>query len=335
MEPNEPPLPPARAPAASKRRPGRPPTYVFNGLDSEMSENERRLRRAVLKRRQRQNRSYRRKKLAKEALAARQNAVEHLVLPIPAEGMYTRSAAADMSLMPHSLGQNLQIPGPPQWNLAQPLASPQHFPVPAASHQYMLKPAQALQNLSQPSLMPCSDQRKSVLPRLGDFNRDRPQVPAYYRRLPDFARSLPDPSAPIVHAAASSKSLQLSSSVPLTYSHPLSPSFKQSSTESVSLPSPAISFHPTPSSSLPPPCRHGPHVPFEGIRDAPPPLLYPSDMQRPMDTNTRPSQYSDTTGQTSGPKFGLFPAGFEAADAAPAEAQIAPYNSQPPSCRSF
>lgn len=54
-----------------KRRPGRPPTYVFDRPDSELTENERRLRSAVLKRRERQNRSYRRRKLLKsQQLAA-------------------------------------------------------------------------------------------------------------------------------------------------------------------------------------------------------------------------------------------------------------------------
>ncbi len=57
--------------ASVKRRPGRPPTYVFDRPDEELTENERRLRSAVLKRRERQNRSYRRRKLAKnQQLAA-------------------------------------------------------------------------------------------------------------------------------------------------------------------------------------------------------------------------------------------------------------------------
>ena len=57
--------------ATVKRRPGRPPTYVFDRPDEELTENERRLRSAVLKRRERQNRSYRRRKLAKsQQLAA-------------------------------------------------------------------------------------------------------------------------------------------------------------------------------------------------------------------------------------------------------------------------
>lgn len=49
-----------------KRRPGRPPVYKFDKPDSELSENERRLKGAVLKRRQRQNKSYHRKKLLRE-----------------------------------------------------------------------------------------------------------------------------------------------------------------------------------------------------------------------------------------------------------------------------
>lgn len=49
-----------------KRRPGRPPTYIFSKPDSELSENERRLKGSVIKRRLRQNRSYHRKKQLKE-----------------------------------------------------------------------------------------------------------------------------------------------------------------------------------------------------------------------------------------------------------------------------
>lgn len=50
----------------AKRRPGRPPTYVFSKPDSELSENERRLKGTVIKRRLRQNRSYHKKKRMKE-----------------------------------------------------------------------------------------------------------------------------------------------------------------------------------------------------------------------------------------------------------------------------
>ena len=49
-----------------KRKTGRPPTYVFTKPDSELSENELRLKSSVLKRRQRQNRSYHRKKMLKQ-----------------------------------------------------------------------------------------------------------------------------------------------------------------------------------------------------------------------------------------------------------------------------
>lgn len=64
MNPEGPPpsLPP-------KRRPGRPPVYVFTKPDAELSENERRLKGAVLKRRIRQNRSYHRKKRLRQLQA--------------------------------------------------------------------------------------------------------------------------------------------------------------------------------------------------------------------------------------------------------------------------
>lgn len=71
IPPQVPRLAPHAPAPALKRRPGRPPTYVFDRPDAELTENERRLRTAVLKRRERQNRSYRRRKLLKsQQLAA-------------------------------------------------------------------------------------------------------------------------------------------------------------------------------------------------------------------------------------------------------------------------
>lgn len=55
--------------SGEKRRPGRPPTYVFDRPEGELTENERRLKASVMKRRQRQNRSYHRRKRAKELMA--------------------------------------------------------------------------------------------------------------------------------------------------------------------------------------------------------------------------------------------------------------------------
>lgn len=49
-----------------RRLPGRPPVYKFDRPDNELSENERRLKGAVLKRRTRQNKAYHRKKLLRE-----------------------------------------------------------------------------------------------------------------------------------------------------------------------------------------------------------------------------------------------------------------------------
>lgn len=48
------------------RKPGRPPTYLFDKAEGELTENEKRLRKSVMKRRARQNRSYHRRKKARE-----------------------------------------------------------------------------------------------------------------------------------------------------------------------------------------------------------------------------------------------------------------------------
>ncbi|KAI0561773.1 Tetratricopeptide repeat containing protein [Gracilaria domingensis] len=57
-------------PQPRKRKPGRPPTYVFSKPDHELSENERRLKGSVIKRRIRQNRSYHRKKRLRQLAAS-------------------------------------------------------------------------------------------------------------------------------------------------------------------------------------------------------------------------------------------------------------------------
>mmetsp|Transcript_5123 Transcript_5123/g.15324 ORF Transcript_5123/g.15324 Transcript_5123/m.15324 type:complete len:637 (+) Transcript_5123:336-2246(+) len=53
--------------APQPRRPGRPATYIFDKPDHELTEEDRKLRNAVLKRRMRQNRSYYRRKMKKKA----------------------------------------------------------------------------------------------------------------------------------------------------------------------------------------------------------------------------------------------------------------------------
>lgn len=53
-----------------KRRPGRPPSYIFDKPDAELSDLERRLKLSVIKRRLRQNRSYHRRKAASSGQAA-------------------------------------------------------------------------------------------------------------------------------------------------------------------------------------------------------------------------------------------------------------------------
>ncbi|CAN8071191.1 unnamed protein product [Agarophyton chilense] len=51
---------------SDKPKRGRPPTYKFLKPDSELSENEKRLKESVLKRRQRQNRSYQEKRMRRQ-----------------------------------------------------------------------------------------------------------------------------------------------------------------------------------------------------------------------------------------------------------------------------
>lgn len=58
----------------NKLKPGRPPLYVFDKPDEQLSKNERRLKHAVMKRRLRQNRSYHRKKHLRQALSFIQQA---------------------------------------------------------------------------------------------------------------------------------------------------------------------------------------------------------------------------------------------------------------------
>ncbi|PXF43198.1 hypothetical protein BWQ96_07073 [Gracilariopsis chorda] len=62
-----------------KRKPGRPPTYVFSKPDHELSENERRLKGSVIKRRIRQNRSYHRKKRQRQLQAETSARLAHTV----------------------------------------------------------------------------------------------------------------------------------------------------------------------------------------------------------------------------------------------------------------
>eukprot|EP00189_Rhodosorus_marinus_P007504 CAMPEP_0184754524 /NCGR_PEP_ID=MMETSP0315-20130426/44667_1 /TAXON_ID=101924 /ORGANISM="Rhodosorus marinus, Strain UTEX LB 2760" /LENGTH=606 /DNA_ID=CAMNT_0027233949 /DNA_START=274 /DNA_END=2094 /DNA_ORIENTATION=+ len=53
--------------AGNTRRPGRPATYIFDRPDDELTEEDRKLKNAVLKRRSRQNRSYQKRKMMKVA----------------------------------------------------------------------------------------------------------------------------------------------------------------------------------------------------------------------------------------------------------------------------
>ncbi|KAJ8903068.1 hypothetical protein NDN08_006383 [Rhodosorus marinus] len=53
--------------SGNSRRPGRPATYIFDRPDDELTEEDRKLKNAVLKRRSRQNRSYQKRKMMKLA----------------------------------------------------------------------------------------------------------------------------------------------------------------------------------------------------------------------------------------------------------------------------
>lgn len=63
----------------NKLKPGRPPVYVFDKPDDQLSKNERRLKHAVMKRRLRQNRSYHRKKRLSQALTF----MQRTDIPVP------------------------------------------------------------------------------------------------------------------------------------------------------------------------------------------------------------------------------------------------------------
>lgn len=97
--------PPSPDEQSEKRRPGRPPTYVFSKPDAELSENERRLKGSVIKRRLRQNRSYHRKKRLKElAEQAARSGQPHV------HNLGQSSAQSAGQLMEHGLGLALGQP---------------------------------------------------------------------------------------------------------------------------------------------------------------------------------------------------------------------------------
>lgn len=343
MQPNAPASRAPRSTPAPKRRPGRPPTYVFDRPDSELTENERRLRSAVLKRRQRQNRSYRRRKLAKEALAARSGGPSGIGLPLPLPHPPTDGSAApgypDLSL-PHP-----QLQSGLAHHLPMPSVGMQHLPAPAAPLQHL--PSQPLQHISQPappvSHLPGPLQRPSFLPRLGEFARDSAPAPAYPRGLPDFSRSLPDPTssgffpgapgssappvdpsyyrgAPMPAASLPSASLPTAS---LPISNTASSSFHPAPAVSLSLPLPTPASTFAPGSSLPLPA---PGLPSPGASDA---LLSANPAEAMRTSSGSPAsainawvhRYYDAGPQPAVPFSHLAP-GYDATTATPTEVAL-------------
>lgn len=101
----------SKQPQCPKRRPGRPPTYIFNKPDAELSENERRLKGSVIKRRLRQNRSYHKKKRLRQIAAQSQPQLPYL---------------SHTPILPASSPQPLHLPLslPPHQTHSAPLHSP-------------------------------------------------------------------------------------------------------------------------------------------------------------------------------------------------------------------
>lgn len=164
-----PPLPP-------KRRPGRPPVYVFTKPDAELSENERRLKGAVLKRRQRQNRSYHRKKRMRqlqandEASAAAAVNASTFRTPLPV----LASSSQRLNQIPIVNSQNTHqtgavSPQPPQTSMhfsMPPLSLPALAP---PNHSQLLRPPpnyNVTQQQTRPALSSFS--LSPSVPRCGD-----------------------------------------------------------------------------------------------------------------------------------------------------------------------
>ncbi|CAN8069362.1 unnamed protein product [Agarophyton chilense] len=98
-------------PRQHKRKPGRPPTYVFSKPDHELSENERRLKGSVIKRRIRQNRQYHRKRrLQQMATANIETNTQSPVISTTDHSTHAFSSAAGPAAPPLELSS---LPVPP------------------------------------------------------------------------------------------------------------------------------------------------------------------------------------------------------------------------------
>lgn len=91
---------PVAANTPSKLKPGRPPLYVFDKPDEELSKNERRLKHAVMKRRLRQNRSYHRKKCLRQALSFIEQPDPH-VSSVPSDVISVSQPSQNESINTH------------------------------------------------------------------------------------------------------------------------------------------------------------------------------------------------------------------------------------------
>lgn len=172
MNPQAPPpsLPP-------KRRPGRPPVYVFTKPDAELSENERRLKGAVLKRRIRQNRSYHRKKHLRQMQATED-----------ADAVASSSAAGTSlfrttAVPPLSGSINRSDPAP----LTPPLPPPSGFSfpslslpsLPAVASSSMQVHASSFLRAPPPVLTPLADSCAANPPAQGSLPPTRPALSSF------------------------------------------------------------------------------------------------------------------------------------------------------------
>lgn len=189
--------------------------------------------------------------------------------------------------MQHSLG-HMQMPGPPQLQMVQPLAASQKYSVPVTSLQFV--PASASPSLQQASLAPFADQTKAALPRLEDFIRDRPEVTSMQHRRPDLSRTLPDLSLPTQVSTSAQQPL----SSPTNF-NPISSNINQSSVESLTVPSPILSLAlaQSPSSCFSLAGVRSPPIPSGGVTAS---LVYPNGMQHSEGANVRSEQYRDARG---------------------------------------
>lgn len=208
--------------APMKRRPGRPPVYVFTKPDAELSENERRLKKAVLKRRNRQNRSYHRKKRLK-AVQSHHSPMNSQPSDIPLPMLKTPSIPIYTSQIP-LVSQN-QIQGRPpvhsSASLHASIVSSPILPPPVASatpasnfcNTSLLRAPSLLNNFStsprpllsftqNPSIPSCSTMTSDAS---STFSQELPSN-AFSPALSQHPRAIDPPSpssfSPVIHQSS-------------------------------------------------------------------------------------------------------------------------------------